>query len=95
MHAVSRAPLNMALADMAPELMFVLGVSGAIVVVLNVYATYRVWRSEFVEGGRLVAQIAVIWVIPFIGAFAVLWPLREERFERRNYQPPGDNSDVL
>ena len=69
-----------------------LSIALAIVVGLNIYATFRIWRDVLLGGGHRIAQLFLVWILPIVGAVAALWYLREERFEARRFESPGPDS---
>lgn len=44
----------------------------AMLALLNAWATWRVVRDDLSSPGQRVAQAALIWVIPFVGALVVV-----------------------
>ncbi len=44
----------------------------AAVIALNVFATYKVIRSEELERFQIAAQIAIVWLFPLLGASVIL-----------------------
>jgi hypothetical protein len=42
-------------------------------IILNIWVSSRLAAREEVEASRKVLQIALIWVLPFVGALAVWW----------------------
>ncbi len=81
---------------MPSVLTVILGLLAFIVVCFNASATLRIWRDEFLERNQRIAQTFLVWLLPLIGALAVLWSLREEKFERRRYEgPSGDDGRFL
>jgi preprotein translocase subunit SecG len=47
-------------------------------IALNAYASRQCYRDTFSSTGQRLAQIAFIWVVPFIGAALALHLLRSE-----------------
>jgi hypothetical protein len=74
---------------MSAEIGFVIAIA-TLALALNAYATFRIWRNDLLEPTQRIAQTAIVWVLPFLGALVVLWFLREEKFEAREYIPPTD-----
>ena len=94
-HGISwRADELGTLADMPIELAIGLGAVLAVVVGLNIYASVRILRDELLGRGQRIIQIAVVWILPLIGAVVALWHLREEKFESRRFESPGPDSDI-
>ncbi|MCG7940578.1 MAG: hypothetical protein N0C88_17255 [Candidatus Thiodiazotropha lotti] len=57
----------------------------AFVIYLNVVATIHLVRSDMYSSGQKVAQLALIWLIPIIGAaFVVMLLMEEACAEKRN-----------
>ena len=67
----------------------------AAIVVLNVWTTWRVARDDLSSLGQRVAQFALIWCVPCLGALVVLHLQRREP-ERASgrypieHEPPDD-----
>ena len=77
---------------MNSSLTLVLGLIAAIIAILDVYATVRIWRDDLLERSQQIAQTVFVWILPFIGALVALWSLREEKVEERPYESPGGDS---
>jgi hypothetical protein len=65
--------------------------AGSSLALLNVRGTLRVWRSGVYERGQLLAQTALIWVVPG-SVFAVMYVLKDERSHRAFDDPTATNS---
>jgi len=59
------------------SLWFGIALVGGVLALLNARGTLRIWRSGVYERGQLLAQTALIWVIPG-SVFAVLSLLRDD-----------------
>ena len=55
-----------------------LSLLGLALALLNVRGTMRIWRSGLYERGQLLAQTALIWVLPG-SVIAVLYVLKDDR----------------
>ena len=59
------------------------------VVIGNIYASYRMFRSDDYEKSQKIFQLLIIWCIPLIGIFLVLFFLSDAS---SNITPYSDNS---
>jgi len=78
-----------------------LGISlvGVVLAFLNARGTRRIWRSGVYERGQLLAQTALIWVVPG-SVFAVLSLLRDDRrsgkpADSTAANPESPNADAM
>ena len=66
----------------------------AIIVLLDVLATRAILRDELSATTQTTAQLAIVWVIPLIGALIVLGVHRRAEKPSRKYREqldPGDD----
>ncbi len=65
----------------------------ALLVVLNIYASFKLLRSIVFENIQKIFQIIIIWLLPFIGAALILLFLKDDQTPRgpRN---PNDGQGV-
>jgi len=64
------------------------------ILILNIIATYIVFKTHFVVKGRRLAQSLFIWCIPFLGGLLAVYLNREEYFERRHQRQVGNNTSI-
>ena len=63
-----------------------------LLVVFQVWVTFRVWKAPFYERSHKLAQSKLIWLLPALGAvFAFSVLIDEEQAERKYRQPPTDS----
>ena len=60
---------------------------------LNVLATGKVVRDELSEQKQKIVQVALVWLIPFIGSMVVLAVHRPTEPPTRKYYEPADSGD--
>jgi uncharacterized membrane protein YgcG len=65
----------------------------AVAVFLSVVATWMVRRSVALTGFQKVAQIVLAWVIPFLGAIAVISILTDPKDRERRRAKRGANEE--
>ncbi len=74
----------------------ILMVCGAVALVLNIFAGYRVIRSEQLEPVQKIAQCVLIWLIPVLGAGLCITLTREPKPTReKGYPTSGTTMDPL
>jgi hypothetical protein len=68
----------------------------AVIAVLNAWVTWRALRDALSTGGQRAAQIALIWLLPVMGALLVL-RLQRRQLEQGSgkYRPVPDAGDDL
>ncbi|MBD3652344.1 hypothetical protein [Kangiella sp.] len=50
----------------------------SIALILNIFASYRVFRSDYFDKRQKVIQVILIWILPFIAAIGILLFLSNE-----------------
>ena len=65
-----------------------------LLLVLNLLAMYIVFRTYFEVKNRRLYQIAVIWLVPFLGAWLVIFINREEFFARKRNGIKGQLTEI-
>jgi len=50
----------------------ILIIIGLIALYMNIAATFHLFRCKFYERSQIIAQLFVIWLLPFIGAILIL-----------------------
>ena len=68
----------------SPALIAALAV--AALALLNIYVTWRIVRDRLSTRAQKIAQAALVWIVPLVGALVVRYLQRNERFELREYQ---------
>ena len=51
--------------------MVLLIITIAVLIIINIYVSFRVFRCNFLTGFQKVAQTIIIWLIPMIGAILI------------------------
>jgi hypothetical protein len=65
----------------------------AIIVLLDVMATRAILRDELSEQTQKTAQLAIVWLMPLIGALIVLGVHRSAETPSRKYREQPDAPD--
>lgn len=55
----------------------------------NIYTSYRMYKSDYYEHFQKIFQLFMIWCIPFVGILIVLFFLSDERSSTPSF---SDNS---
>ena len=58
-----------------------------IAILLNAYATIRIWRKEEFTKFQKGAQSLIVWLIPFIGALFILAFIKDDETPKGPYNP--------
>ncbi len=66
----------------------------ALVLVLNIIATYVVVKTYFEVKNRRLYQIVLIWFVPFFGAWLAIYINREEYFARKRSKLTGRLTEI-
>ena len=61
----------------------------AVIVVLNVGVTWRIFRDNWSSPSQRIAQAVIVWLLPFVGALVVLH-LQRKQPERGSGQYPAN-----
>ena len=74
----------------------IIAVTVLIVIILNVYATLRVSRKDDFEKFQKIAQSAIIWLVPIIGALFILSFIKADETPKGPYNPnDGQGNDSM
>jgi hypothetical protein len=65
----------------------------SIPLVLNLWATRLVCTAESMSKGQRRAQLALIWLLPFVGAILTLGVHRKDEPPSRKYRTESDRGD--
>ena len=49
-----------------------------VIVLLNIYATVRLWRSDSFNQFQKTAQSVIVWLLPVVGAVMVIAFIKED-----------------
>lgn len=60
---------------------------------LNIWATWLVVNDSLTEGKQKAAQLAVVWILPVIGAVVTLAVHRKNEPPSRRYREPAEPGD--
>jgi len=72
-----------------------LGILVAVVMLLQVGITVRLCRSDLYTRGQKIAQCAMIWLLPVVGAIVVYTGLRHtDDVPRREPNPEGEHQSL-
>jgi hypothetical protein len=63
-------------------------------IILNIWVSMRLAQRDDVEGSRKVLQIALIWLLPLIGAI-VVWSIQREQRVPRAKENDASKTDPL
>jgi ACR3 family arsenite efflux pump ArsB len=64
-----------------------------VLIIGNLYVTYKLLRSEYYEKQQKIYQFLIIWLLPFIGMIVVLMFLSEDdKITKRQNNSNNDNN---
>ncbi len=66
----------------------------ALILVLNIIATYVVFKTYFAVTNRRLYQIVLIWFVPFFGAWLAIYINREDFFFRKRNKLTGRLTEI-
>lgn len=65
----------------------------AAICLANLFVSLAVLRSEVLEPEQKIAQLALVWLLPVVGAILAWLVLRDDRQPRRGENPHADRHD--
>jgi len=66
----------------------------AIILILNIIATIIAAKTYFVVKARRYYQIALVWIIPIIGALLVIFINKEDYFHQKRERQVGNHPSI-
>ncbi len=74
--------------------LYLIGSFAGFILILNIIATYIVFKTHFEVKGRRLSQIIFIWCVPFAEGLLAIYLNREEYFERKHKRQIGNNTSI-
>ena len=69
-----------------------LEISAIIVLIINLYVTYKLYKSDYYEKHQKIYQTLIIWLLPILGFLIVMYFLSEDDKITKGQNNSGSNS---